>query len=363
MTRDARNGPYRDRAITRRAPLPSRLPRAFIRPFTRPFLALPLLALLFPALPLPAGSAQAEPAGASALDMEPISPIPLRGDYDEAKAALGERLFSDPRLSAGNGVSCASCHLPDHSLADGLPVSAGLPGAPGLTNTLSLFNVGHAAKLGWDGQTLTLAEQLDTIIQKSNTMAARWPDLLALLRRDEVLNRNFAALFDGGIARDSVLEALAQYLKSLDTPNAPFDRYLRGERDAISAQAREGYRLFKDYGCVSCHQGVNVGGNMLQVFGIFGEPKAAALGPETPGSARGTGISQDRPVFRVPVLRNVAQTAPYFHDGSAETLAEAISIMARFQLGREISDGDIAAIEAFLRSLTGLYRGKPVGDM
>ena len=353
MTRDARHGPYRDRTTAAAC----RLPPSPAMKRARTVLWSLAAALAFIATVTPQADAQ------PMRPQEPISPIPLHVDHDPDKAALGEKLFFDPRLSTGKGVSCATCHHPSEGCAETSPVSQGLPGAPGLTNTLSLLNVSHAAKLGWDGQTLVLAEQIDRIIQQDNTMDAHWPELLAQLRRDDRLESEFAKLFDDGITRERVIDTLAEYLKSLDTPNAPFDRYLRGDREAISAKARRGYRLFKDYGCVSCHQGINVGGNMLQVFGIFGEPEAAAKGPETPGSARGTGIAEDRPVFRVPVLRNVAVTAPYFHDGSAKTLPEAISIMARFQLGREIGEDDIAAIEAFLRSLTGLYRGKSVGDM
>src|SRR5690606_181365 len=139
-----------------------------------------------------------------------------------------------------------------------------------------------------------------------------------------------------------------EFEKSLVTPDAPFDRFLKGEEEAITAEAKSGYKLFKDYGCSSCHQGVNVGGNMLQIFGIFGQPEGAAKGAETPGSAQGSGIADDRPVFRVPSLRNVQHTAPYFHDGSAETLPDAIRVMAQYQLGRPVPEDDIYKIEAFL---------------
>jgi cytochrome c peroxidase len=167
----------------------------------------------------------------------------------------------------------------------------------------------------------------------------------------------FADIYSDGLQRKNAVDALVTFEKSLNTPNAPFDRYLRGDDTAISVGAKAGYQLFKDYGCVSCHQGVNVGGNMLQVFGIFGKPDAAAGGAKTPGSAQNSGISADRPVFRVPSLRNVAITGPYFHDGSAKTLRDAIGIMAENQLGRSITEEDTARLEDFLRSLTGEYQG------
>jgi cytochrome c peroxidase len=201
------------------------------------------------------------------------------------------------------------------------------------------------------------------VVEKKSTMGAKWGDVIASLRNDTALTTTFDKLYKGGLQRDNVVDAIVQFEKSLITPNAPFDRYLRGEDKAISEQAKAGYQLFKNYGCASCHQGVNVGGNMLQIFGIFGNPTAASLGSKTPGSAQDTGISEDRPVFRVPSLRNVAQTAPYFHDGSAATISDAISIMAENQLGRHISNKDVAKIEAFLNSLSGEYQGVPVGDL
>jgi len=294
---------------------------------------------------------------------EPISPIPLEVPLDQAKVKLGRSLFADSRLSAGNGVSCASCHLFERGLTDGLPISRGLPGSPGGTNTLTLFNVGLNAKLGWDGHFLSLQDQAKAVVQDKHRMGAKWDDVVPLLRNDIALTATFNQIYKDGIQRDNVIDALAEFEKSLDTPNAPFDRYLRGDDNAISEEAKSGYQLFKNYGCVSCHQGVNVGGNMLQVFGIFGTPEAASQGPKTPGAAQGSGIDDDRPVFRVPSLRNVAQTAPYFHDGSVATLTEAIGVMAKYQLGRSISDEDVAKIEVFLKSLSGEYQGVPVGNL
>lgn len=294
---------------------------------------------------------------------EPITPVPLTLDTDPQKVELGRLLFNDSRLSGGNGVSCASCHFLNRGMADGLALSRGLPGHPGITNSLSLFNVGLSSKLTWAGLDLTLAMQTERVIHAPSTMGADWDAVTADLRNDRALSARFAAAYRDGLQTVSVIDALVEFQRSLITPNAPFDRYLRGEDGAIDAGAKQGYRLFKDYGCVSCHQGVNVGGNMLQVFGIFGKPPAAARGAATPGSAQNSGIAEDLPVFRVPVLRNVQFTAPYFHDGSVATLPEAIAAMARYQLGREAPDADIAAIQAFLNSLSGEYQGIPLKDL
>jgi len=296
-------------------------------------------------------------------DNEPISPIPFKTMLDEKKVKLGEALFSDDRLSGSNGVSCSSCHLFERDLSDGIPISGSLPGTIGTTRTLSLFNVGLNSKIGWAGQFLTLEQQAIAVVQDKSRMGGKWEDVVASLRTDLVLNKAFNEIYKDGLKRDNVVDALVEYEKSLNTPNAPFDRYLRGDESAIDQRSKDGYHLFKDYGCASCHQGVNVGGNMLQVFGIFGEPQAALKGPRTPGAAQGSGIDDSRPVFRVPSLRNVAERPPYFHDGSAPTLTDAIGKMARYQLGRNISDEDVGKIEAFLNSLSGEYHGVPVGKL
>jgi cytochrome c peroxidase len=294
---------------------------------------------------------------------EPISPVPLELNLDQRKVQLGRQLFADSRLSGYNGVSCASCHVFHLGLTDGQPVTQGLPGHPGTTNTLSLFNVGLSSMFGWNGQAGTLENQAETVVQNKTRMGANWDEVIAGLGKDSGLTATFDEIYKDGLRRENVINALVEYEKSLITPNAPFDRYLRGDQNAISAEAKAGYQLFKDYGCVSCHQGVNVGGNMLQVFGIFGKPEAAAGGSKIPGSTQGSGIAEDRPVFRVPILRNVQYTGPYFHDGSVKTLSAAIEIMARYQLGRSVSNEDVSKLESFLNSLTGEYQGVPVGGL
>jgi cytochrome c peroxidase len=313
--------------------------------------------------PTTAITAMADPDVTGMAVAEPISPVPPELNLDDRKVQLGRRLFADSRLSGDNGVSCASCHILQRALSDGDAISRGLPGFPGNTHTLSLFNVGLNTMFGWDGGIDTLEDQARRVVESKSRMGAKWDEVVAVLKDDVGLRTAFAEVYRDGLQRKNVIDALVQYEKSFITPNAPFDRYLRGDQNAISEKAKAGYHLFKDYGCSSCHQGTNVGGNMLQVFGIFGTPDAAVRGAATPGSAKNTGISDDRPVFRVPSLRNVEYTGPYFHDGSVKTLSEAIQIMAKYQLGRRISDEDAAKIEAFLDSLTGEYLGVPVGSL
>lgn len=304
------------------------------------------------------------PAEAAGTEMvgEPITPIPRTLGAEPRKAELGRRLFSDTRLSGGNEVSCASCHLMTRGGADGLARPPGLSGKPGATNTLTVLNAGLNPRLNWDGRSMSLEQQALAVVESPNSMGGDWDEILEALARDAGMVEAFDAIYPDGLTRDNVANAIAEFQRTLITPDAPFDRYLRGEPDAISGSAKAGYELFKSFGCSSCHQGVNVGGNMLQVFGIFGVPNAASEGAATPGSAKGTGISELHPVFRVPSLRNVAQTAPYFHDGSVGTLGEAIRIMAQSQLGQEISQREIGEIEDFLNSLTGEFHGVSVGD-
>jgi cytochrome c peroxidase len=304
------------------------------------------------------------PFSALAADdsQEAIIPIPMSNNLDERKVELGKALFSDSRLSDVNGVSCSSCHQMRNGMADGSAKSHGLPGAPGLVNTPSLFNVGLNSLFNWSGQTKSLHEQASNVIEMQNAMGAKWPVILDNLNKDQALSAKFQAIYGEKIGKDNIVDALVEFEKSLNTPNSPFDRYLRGKKDAISEQAQTGYEQFKNYGCISCHQGVNIGGNMLQIFGIFGTPAAASKGDRTEGAAKSTGIGDEQPVFRVPSLRNVAETAPYFHDGSAKTLSEAINIMGKYQLGRNLSGDEIANLEAFLRSLTGEYQGIPVSE-
>ncbi len=303
------------------------------------------------------------PAALQQTSREPIEPVPLSNDLDQNKVALGRRLFNDSRLSGGNGVSCTSCHAINQGMTDHLKLSRGLPGYPGITNTLGLFNVGLNAKFSWAGGITTLEDHTDRVIENKLTMGGRWDDVLETLRGDPSMVAAFEALYPDGIQRRNVIDAIVLLEMSLNTPNAPFDRYLRGDKAAISPQAEAGYRLFKDYGCVSCHQGINVGGNMLQVFGIFKAPDGSSEGISVPGSAADSGIAGDRPVFRVPSLRNVAHTAPYFHNGSATTLRQAIDTMAVVQLGRNLAEDDVAKLEAFLRSLTGEYEGVSLDKM
>jgi cytochrome c peroxidase len=294
---------------------------------------------------------------------EPITPIPPSLALDPRRLSLGERLFHDVRLSHGNMRACATCHPLQRGGMDGLPRAMTATGAFHLRNTPTIFNVVLNATLNWDGMANTLEAHAESVLLNPGLMNTTWPQLLAKLQADADYVTRFNTAYTGGLTPANVLDALAGFERSLLTPNARFDRYLRGELDALTASEQQGYRLFKSYGCVACHQGMNIGGNMYQKFGVFAAP--GDMGSPAVGVDLGryvvTNVPRDREVFRVPSLRNVAVTAPYFHDGRMSTLEGAVETMARVQLGRPITPEEIGLIVQFLQTLTGEYHGRPVG--
>jgi cytochrome c peroxidase len=222
--------------------------------------------------------------------------------------------------------------------------------------------VGLNAAFNWDGVANTLEAHTEIVLLNPNLMNTTWPEILAKLQADADYVTSFHTTYSGGLTPASVLEALASFERSLLTPNARFDRYLRGERHALTASEQQGYQLFKSYGCVACHQGINIGGNMYQKFGVFAETGGVGSPAAVVDLGRYdvTRVPRDREVFRVPSLRNVAVTAPYFHDGRERTLEGAVETMARAQLGRTLMHEEIGVIVQFLQTLTGEYQGRLV---
>ena len=286
---------------------------------------------------------------------EPIRPIPADLGTDPQKVALGRALFHDPRLSKDNTTACVSCHDLGSGGDDGRKVSVGVEGRLGPINAPTVFNVALNFKQFWDGRADTLTQQIDGPVQSPLELGTLWPDVIEKLYRHESYPARFEAVYPDGISRDNVKDALAEFMTSLTTPNSSFDRWLKGDEEAIDAQQKRGYALFKHYGCSSCHQGANVGGNMFQVFGVLNEyfRKRGDITEADLGRYNVTGNPVDRHAFKVPSLRMAALTAPYLHDGSAETLRDAVDAMFEFQLGREAPDEDKEDIVAFIRSLAG----------
>jgi cytochrome c peroxidase len=289
-----------------------------------------------------------------------VQPLPERIELNQDKVILGERLFQEVRLSGDNSISCFSCHDLGKGGVDRRARSIGVNGAEGNINAPTVFNSGFNYVQFWDGRAATLEEQIDGPVNNPKEMAASWPQVIAKLYGDESYQQQFSKLYRDGITAANIKDAIATFERSLVTPNSRFDKFLRGDQSALSEQEKNGFALFKSYGCSSCHQGMNLGGNMFEKMGLMGD-YFADRGNLTEADKGRFNVNHDAHSlheFRVPSLRNVARTAPYFHDGNTPTLREAVVIMARYQLGRPIPQNDIEAICKFLESLTGEYKGQ-----
>ena len=284
-----------------------------------------------------------------------FAPLPEVANLDQKKVALGRQLFMDPNLSRERDISCASCHDLFTGGDDGRPVSRGRNDHVTKANAPTVFNAALNFAQLWDGSAKTLEDQINGPLSAATEMGLSWPDVLSRLSENRAYKAAFEAAYPDGMTAANVRNAIAEFERSLITPNAPFDRYLRGDYTALTDQEQRGYRLFGSYGCTACHQGRNIGGNLFQKLGIVrpyftSDKKSKALDL---GRFNVTGDDADRHVFKVPSLRNVSETAPYFHDGSIDTLENAIALMGYHQLGRTLDETEIADIAAFLGTLTG----------
>ena len=286
----------------------------------------------------------------------PLSPVTgLSAD----KVNLGKKLFHDAQLSHDNSIFCASCHDLSKGGTDRLRFSKGINGATGNVNAPTVFNSSLNLAQFWDGRAKSLQEQVVDPICNPAELGSSFDEVVGKLTMDGEYRQAFQHLYTDGVTPENVADAIANYEKSLITLNARFDRYLRGEMDAITKDELLGYREFIDHGCTSCHQGAGIGGNFFQRFGIMGNYfEGRPVLKADQGRFNVTGLESDRHVFKVPSLRNVAVTPPYFHDGSVETLEETVQIMGHYQLGTYISDEDARLIVAFLHTLTGEWEGR-----
>ena len=301
--------------------------------------------------PAPAPKATETPRTTS---REPLEALPQVPTLDTRVVALGRRLFHEPRLSGDSKVSCSSCHNLEKGGVDSKPFSLGVSGKVGLVNAPTVYNSALNFVQFWDGRAATLEEQIGGPITNPIEMGASWEKVLAALQTDPSYVAEFSAL-PGGVTEPNVRRAIADFERTLLTRGSAFDRFLGGDEAALGSEARAGYEMFKSVGCIACHQGRNVGGNMFQRFGVLGDyfKDRGHVSDADYGRYNVTHNESDRYVFRVPSLRNVVHTAPYFHDGSAATLPQAVQVMARYQLGRKLSDEQVKEIIAFLSSLSG----------
>ena len=295
---------------------------------------------------------------------EPVRPIDLSLEVDPAKAALGFALYHDTRLSVDNTVSCASCHELDNAGVDNHQYSHGVNDQLGGVNAPTVYNAVYNFVQFWDGRAQTLAAQAAGPPLNPVEMASEsFDQIVAKLMKDKKFVREFTAVYPDGLNEANITDAIEQFERTLITPNSPFDKWLRGDDSAITPEQLAGYELFKKYDCATCHAGQNLGGLSYEIMGLrrhyFAE-RGLELTHEDNGRFKETGQERDRHRFKVPGLRNVEHTWPYYHDGTRETLEEAVRDMGLYQSGVELSDAEIASIVDFLTPLTGEHNGKPI---
>lgn len=287
---------------------------------------------------------------------QPLPAKAARIDQRPARVALGRTLFFDPRLSASGVISCNTCHGVNMGGVDGLETSVGHGWQKGPRNAPTVLNAVFNKAQFWDGRAEDLKAQAKGPIQASVEMNNSPELLVATLRSMPGYVEMFKKAFPGQgdpMTFDNVAGAIEAFEATLVTPDAPFDRYLRGSKTALDEQQQRGLATFMDKGCVSCHNGLNVGGQSYHPFGVKQAPDATVRPTEDKGRFAVTKSDDDAYVFRAPSLRNVALTGPYFHSGKVWALRDAVAAMSSAQLGSTLSPAEIDDVTAFLRSLTG----------
>ncbi len=288
---------------------------------------------------------------ASARNGEPIQPIEPFKATNPAMVELGKKLYFDPRLSKSGVLSCNTCHNLSMGGTDNIRTSVGHKWHQGPINSPTVLNAGMNMAQFWDGRAKDLKEQAGGPIANPGEMGFTHALAADVVGSIPQYRAEFKAAFGSDkVSIDEITAAIAAFEATLVTPNSRFDRWLRGDNAALTAQERAGYKLFKESGCVACHYGTIMGGTSFQKMGVR-EPYKTAN--KEIGRAAVTGKDADRFNFKVPTLRNVELTYPYFHDGGADTLTEAVDVMGRLQLGRTYTAKENADIVAFLKTLTG----------
>ena len=292
---------------------------------------------------------------------EPVRPIAEPTNIDARKALLGYALYHDARLSVDNTVSCASCHGLNTAGVDNKQYSEGVEGQKGGVNAPTTYNAVYNFVQFWDGRAGTLAEQAAGPPLNPVEMASTsFDEIVAKLEKDRAFAAAFEAVYPDGLNQTNITNAIEEFERTLVTPNSAFDKWLKGDDTALTEEELRGYELFKKYDCATCHVGANLGGESYELMGLrrhyFAE-RGLPLTEEDNGRYKQTMEERDRHRFKVPGLRNVELTWPYYHDGTRATLSEAVADMAIYQSGVELTEDENAAIVAFLRTLTGEFEG------
>jgi cytochrome c peroxidase len=262
---------------------------------------------------------------------------------------LGKKLYFDPRLSKSGFISCNSCHNLSMGGTDNIRTSIGDKWQQGPINSPTVLNSSLNMAQFWDGRAADLKEQAGGPIANPGEMAFSHTLAIDMLASIPAYQREFKLVFGKDkIDIDQVTDAIAEFEKTLVTPNSRFDQYLLGNKTAMTKDELAGYKLFNESGCVACHNGPNLGGNSFQKMGVVAPYKG-----NVEGRAAVTGKDADRFNYKVPTLRNVELTYPYFHDGQSDTLGEAVDVMGRLQLGKKFTKTENEQIVSFLKTLTG----------
>ena len=295
------------------------------------------------------------------LKGEPIQPLPLKVAVDDKKIALGQKLFHDTSLSGDNTLSCASCHDLTKGGTDQAKVATGIKGQQGPINSPTVFNAMYNVAQFWDGRAKDLQAQAAGPVANPGEMGEQWDNVIAKLKQIPEYQNAFQTIYEQqGLTKETVTDAIAGFEQSLVTPDSRFDKYLRGDNGILTADEKSGYELFK-LNCASCHNGPAVGGLSFEKMGVkqdYFKLRGGQLTEADNGRFNVTKEEKDRHFFKVPVLRNVEITYPYFHDGSVNNLNDAVRIMGQVQRNKNFNDTEINNIVSFLKTLTGTYSGK-----
>lgn len=295
---------------------------------------------------------------------EPIAPVVPIAGLDVEVIKLGEKLFHDLSLSPSSRIACASCHDVRSGGDDGLQFSIGFKQPQAGFNSPSVLNSSLNFLHSWEGHKRTLEEQVTDCLLDEARMGSNWERIEKLLSSQPMYSSAFRAHLGGAPNPERVQAAISTYTRSLLPIDSRFDRWLAGEESALSTEELSGYYSFLKFNCIACHSGENVGGHLVQPLGAMEDYFASTreLSKNDLGLFNHTGEDKDRHVFRVPALRNVGETAPHFHDGSAATLEDAVSVMIRYQVGEEPNAEEVRRIALFLRTLTGKTPGVASND-
>ena len=295
------------------------------------------------------------------LKGEPIQPLPLKVAVDDKKIALGQKLFHDTSLSGDNTLSCASCHDLTKGGTDQAKVATGIKGQQGPINSPTVFNAMYNVTQFWDGRAKDLQAQAAGPVANPGEMGEQWDNVIAKLKQIPEYQDAFQTIYEQqGLTKETVTDAIAGFEQSLVTPDSRFDKYLRGDNGILTADEKSGYELFK-LNCASCHNGPAVGGLSFEKMGVkqdYFKLRGGQITEADNGRFNVTKEEKDRHFFKVPVLRNVEITYPYFHDGSVNNLNDAVRIMGQVQRNKNFNDTEINNIVSFLKTLTGTYSGK-----